>query len=352
MAAGMALATATLLLLNAAPRGAGIDQHRRGAPYQAELTRYDPLFSNAEIVRRLLSPLAEEMVRDSLARSLESLPAYPLDLAKQRFLIYVPPGAPPSERGFALLVFVPPWNDARLPFGWASQLNRHGFIFVTPANAGNTAVVLSRRIPLAVAAEENVARDYPIDPSRIYVGGFSGGSRVALRVALGYPDVFHGALLHAGADPMGDRNPVPPRDLFMRFQSSSRLVYITGERDEVRLAADASSLQSMRELCVFDVETTEIPYAGHEVMSAQAFGRALEGLLHPAPPDRARLDACRAGVRSKIDGKLAQAARLISKGRRASARKLLLEINGRYGGLAAPRIVELARKCGCGLARP
>lgn len=346
-----ALAAATILLHHAAPQGAAADRPPRGAPYQVELSQYDPLFSNEQIVRRLLSPLSLAAVHRVLARSRKSLPVYPLDLAKETFLVYVPPGAPPSPHGFALLVFIPPWRQARLPFGWASQLDRYGFIFVTPASAGNTAVVLSRRVPLALAAETNIAREYPIDPSRIYVGGFSGGSRVALRVALGYPDVFRGALLHAGADPLGNRDPVPPRNLFMRFQNSTRLVYITGERDPFRLAADASSLQSMRELCVFDVETTEIPYASHQVMSSQAFGRALEELLHPVPPDPGRLGACRSRIRSQIDRKLAQAAELISKDRRAPARKLLLAINEHYGGLAAPRIVELARRCRCGLGQ-
>lgn len=351
MTAVTALAAATLLLCHKAPQVAAASQQPRGTPYQIEVTQYDPLFGNAEITRRLLSPLAREAVRDFLLRSRERLPAYPLDLAKERFLVYVPPGAPPSPRGFALLVFVPPWGQARLPFGWASQLNHYGFIFITPASAGNTAVVLSRRVPLALAAERNIAREYCVDPNRIYIGGFSGGSRVALRVALGYPDIFRGALLHAGADPLGNRDPVPPRDLFMRFQSSSRLVYVTGELDDFHLAGDASSMQSMRESCVFDLATTEIPYAGHEVMSSQAFGRALNLLLHPVPPDPARLDTCRAHMESEIEEKLTQAADLISKGRHAAARKLLLQTNERYGGLAAPRILQLARSCGCGLAQ-
>lgn len=351
MTAVTALAAATLLLHHAAPQLAAVEQYPRGAPYRVELTQYDPLFSNAEIVRRLLSPLSREAVRDFLAHSLENLSAYPLDLAKNEFLVYVPSGAPPSPRGFALLVFVPPWREASLPFGWTSQLNHYGFIFVTPADAGNTAVVLSRRVPLALAAERNIAREYPVDPTRIYIGGFSGGSRVALRVALGYPDVFRGALLNAGADPLGDHDPVPPRSLFMQFQSSSRLVYVTGERDDFHLAGDASSSQSMRKLCIFDVETTEIPGAGHEVMSSQAFGMALDLLLHPVPPDQGRLGACRAHIQSQIEQKLTLAASLISKGRHAAARKLLLETDERYGGLAAPRILQLARSCGCGLAQ-
>jgi predicted esterase len=311
------------------------------------------LFSNPEILRRLLSPLALAQVRDTLARTHKALTPYPLDLAQERFLLYVPSTAPPSPRGFALLVFVPPWDDASLPSGWTAELDHHGVIFVAPAHAGNAAAVLSRRVPLALAAEENVVREYPVDPERIYIGGFSGGSRVALRIALGYPDVFHGALLDAGADPPGGgTDTLPPRDLFLRFQSASHLVYVAGQGDTLHLGMDATSLQSMRGWCVFDVETQEIPGVGHDEMSAAAFGRALTRLLSPVAPDPARLAACRSRVEAELQEKLRQAQALILMAKHAAARKLLLEINERYGGLAAPRSLELAQSCGCGLARP
>jgi pimeloyl-ACP methyl ester carboxylesterase len=52
----------------------------------------------------------------------------------------------------------------------------------------------------------------------------SGGSRVALRLALGFPDVFRGAFLNAGSDPIGDaQTPLPPAELFSRFQEMTRL---------------------------------------------------------------------------------------------------------------------------------
>lgn len=352
MIAAVVLTLAGLFLDCAVAQGPVAAQYPRGAVQQVVFTQYSPLFANAEILRRLLSPLAQEAVRDSLARSHEALAPYAIDLAKERFLVYVPSGTPSTPRGFALLVFVPPWDQARLPSGWIFQLNHYGVIFVTPAEAGNTAAVLSRRVPLALAAEENIVREYPVDRERIYIGGFSGGSRVALRVALGYPDVFHGALLNAGADPLGGAYPFPPRNLFLRFQSASRLVYVTGELDTTSLTSDANSLQSLRDWCVFDAQTRETPEAGHEVMSPQAFGQALERLLSRAPSDPARLDACRAHLRAGLEAQLGQAKALISQGKRAAARRLLLEIDERYGGLAAPAILALARNCGCGLARP
>ncbi|MGH8318262.1 MAG: hypothetical protein ACREUL_09830 [Steroidobacteraceae bacterium] len=353
----IALAVAALVLNYAVSQDAAPTQQPRGTAREVVFTQYTPLFSNAEILRRLLTPLAQEAVRDVLARTHKTLGPYPIDLAKERFLVYVPSAAPPPN-GYALLVFVPPWEQDSLPFGWASQLDHYGVIFVTPARAGNAEAVLSRRVPLALAAEENVVREYPVNREHIYIGGFSGGSRVALRIALGFPDIFHGALLNAGADPLGVADPwggpdaLPPRDLFLRFQSSSHLIYVTGELDTVNLGTDATSSQSMRERCVFDVETHETLDAGHELMSSEAFGRALDRLLNLVPPDPARLGACRSHMEARLEEKLTRAQTLISKGRHADARRLLMEIDQQYGGLAAPRILDLARSCGCGLARP
>lgn len=343
----IALTVAALALNCMVSWAAAATQLPRGAPNQVVLTQYSPLFRNAEVVRRLLSPLAREAVQESLARELATLTPYSIDLAKEKFLVYVPSSAPPTPRGFALLVWVPPWNEARLPFGWASQLDHYGVIFIVPAQAGNTANVLGRRVPLALSAEENLIREYPIDRERIFVGGFSGGSRVALRIALGYPDVFHGALLHAGSNPLGDGFPVPPRDLFQRFQSSSHIVYFTGATDTYHLSNDASSSESMQQWCVFNVETHEIPDEGHEEMSAAAFGRALDRLLSPVAPNPARLDACRSRMAAQVQNKLDEAQALMSKGNAAAARQLLLDIDKQYGGLAAPRILELARQCAC-----
>jgi predicted esterase len=353
-ASAIARAVAALLFMGTAWAAGPTAAQPPGSPHEVVLTEYSTLFSNAEILRRLLSPLAAAQLQEALARTRKALSPYPLDLAKERFLLYVPSAAPPSPHGFALLVFVPPWEPATLPQGWASQLDRYGVIFVTPAGASNRANVLSRRVPLALSAEENIVREYPVDPERIYIGGFSGGSRVALRIALGYPDVFRGALLNAGADPLGDRSDLlPPRDLFLRFQSSTHLVYVTGALDTTNLGTDANSWQSMQKWCVYDAQTRITPGVDHELMSSPEFGRALAQLVNPhAAPDPTRLAACRSRVEAELQGKLSQAESLISKAQHAEARRLLLEIDERYGGLAAPRSLELARSCGCGLSAP
>ena len=86
---------------------------------------------------------------------------------------------------------------------------------------------------------ENVRGLYPIDLARVYVGGLSGGSRVAEIAALAFPDVFRGVLLNAGSDPIGGEQGIylPPPDLFRKFQTT-RIVYVTGGEDETNVLDD------------------------------------------------------------------------------------------------------------------
>jgi len=306
-------------------------------------TRYTPLSSNAEMARRLLSPLTAARIPAALARSGKVLAEQPIDLARERFMVIVPARAPPG--GYGLLVFVPPWESAAAPQGWAPVLDRAGVIFVSAARSGNVASPLSRREPLALLAWANITRRYKVDPARVYIAGFSGGSRVAMRLALGYPDVFVGALLDAGADRIGDRQvPLPPRDLFAKFQESTRLVFLAGARDGEVLDKQEASMASMREWCVQNLEERVMPLAGHEAADSAALSRALEALASPARPDPAKLAACRVGVERRLAAAFQAVGSLIAGGKRDEARRRLDDIDGRFGGLAAPRSLDLARR--------
>jgi predicted esterase len=319
---------------DASPQAAGLRS-------DVVFTQYSPLSSNAELVRRLVSPLTAAQLPAALARTGKVLADQPINLAHERFVVYAPPEAPPH--GYGLLVFVPPWPEAQLPRGWAPVLDRSGVIFVSAARSGNEAEVLSRRAPLALLAWANVVARYRVDPDRVYVAGFSGGSRVALRLALAYPDVFRGALLNAGADPIGnDQAPLPPGDLFIRFQQSTRLVYVTGGEDAVSLGMDAASTQSMRDWCVFDVDAQVTRRVGHEAADSIAFARALAALTHPTRPDPGRLAACRSVIETRLTAQFQQVESLRAGGKRDEAQKLLIRIDRRFGGLAAPRSMDLA----------
>jgi pimeloyl-ACP methyl ester carboxylesterase len=306
-------------------------------------TEYSPLCSAEELVRRLLSPLTALRVNQEAQLAGKTLHGQPIDLARERYSINIP-ASPHSPSGtYSLLVFVPPWPRAEVPRHWISVLDRYHTILVTAANSGNDAPTIDRREPLALLAAYNTMKQYPVDPQQVYIGGFSGGARVALRLALGYPDVFHGALLNAGSDPVGTVDvPLPPADLFRRFQESTRLVYVTGERDEVNLLDDMQSRRSLEKWCVFDLVTQAEPRMEHEVADASAFSRSLDALLSPRQTHPGRLADCRAKVDQELNTQLEEVESAFARGESSTAKKLLLRIDVRYGGLAAPRSVDLA----------
>jgi hypothetical protein len=306
---------------------------------------YFPLSSSAELVHRLLSPLNAARVNKRLAHSAVALRDQSIDLARERFAVYVPSN--PPTKGYGLLVFVPPWEGATLPRGWAAILDRQGVIFVSAANSGNAANVLDRREPLALLAAHNIMRRFRVDPERTYIGGFSGGSRIALRLALAFPDLFRGAFLNAGSDPIGDEQaPLPPPELFSRFQETTRIVYITGQNDAANVEKDSASEHSLLEWCIFDWYAERSPWTDHEVAGPAVLGRALDLLDKHTEPNLARLNNCRLRISQELEKTIAQANDLLAAGNADAARRALVKIDTRYGGLAAPRSVDLAARIG------
>lgn len=307
-------------------------------------TEYSPLSRSVEIARRCLTPLVFRYGHLSLSAKGQALREQPVDLSQEKFAVYVPGGPPPKD-GYGLLVFVAPWPEATEPRRWRPPLDRHGLIFVAAANSGNETSLLDRRLPLALLAYENVRARYPIDPKRVYIGGLSGGSRVAEMTALGYPDVFRGVLLNAGSDPIGGEQGIylPPADLFQKFQET-RLVYVTGDNDELNRDDDLISRQSMKDWCVFSVEVTRAPRLGHEALDPVSLDRALDALERPSPIDAEKLAQCNARIRRELSSKVADAEAAIARGDRAGARAKVNAIDAHYAGLAAAEIIELDAK--------
>lgn len=336
---GAAIGCLTLaLVLSMAPCAA---QAPAGLQENVVFTGYTPLAGNAERMRRLLSPLTVWRMQRQLRQAHQRLSEQTINLAQERFTLYVPTDAPPPG-GYALLVFVSPWDFARVPPQWLTTLNRHAMIFVSAAHSGNDMDVLNRREPLALLAAYNVMKRYHVDPDRVYVGGFSGGSRVALRLALAYPDLFRGVLLEAGSDPIGTTAiPLPPADLLHRFQQSTRVVYLTGAHDDYHQRADEGSRDSLQGWCVTSLSSVTMPWTGHTLADAGSFSRALDKLAQPAQPDAEKLAGCRAAHQRSLQSQLQQVQTLVDAGRAGDARKLLTKVDAGYGGLAEPRLDAL-----------
>jgi hypothetical protein len=213
-------------------------------------------------------------------------------VGEEVFAAFVP--ASPPAQGYGLLVFIPPWNEAKLPRGWGPVLARNQMIFATAANSGNSAGIAGRREQLALLAAGAMRERYPVNPARLYVGGFSGGSRIAIRVAVAHADLFRGALLNAGSDSLGEADfALPAPQVLARVQESSRFVYLTGENDVINVDKDAQSADSLQRRCIFATTIDVIPWTGHEVADPGAFAHALTELQKPVAGEGQKLRACR-----------------------------------------------------------
>jgi pimeloyl-ACP methyl ester carboxylesterase len=342
--AAPAVAVLALLLAWSSNTGeSSANTNRNGVEHDVTFSLNSPLSTSAEIIRRMTSPLTALRAFTEVEKAGLTFAGQPIKLAQERFLLFVPAGAPPPA-GYSLLVFVPPWPKAQLPPEWIPVLDQHHMILVSADNSGNEANPFDRRVPLALSALVNIRDRFPIDEEQIFVGGFSGGSRIALRLLLGYPDQFRGALLNAGSDPIGDRDlSLPAADLFARVQESTRLVYVTGERDEANLVNDMHSRSSLKRWCVLDVVTLNEPRRGHDPADAPSFKQALDALTRPAHGPDPKLESCRATVQKELDKALDQVTALFAR-HADGAKRVLQSLDAEYGGLAAPRSLDLARQ--------
>lgn len=336
---GLLLGTLPIALLTFAQEPPPITGLERDVVF----AEYSPLSRSVELARRTLSPLANVEIARASEHSPLRLQA--IDLQQETFVVYVPARQPPQ--GYGLLSFIPPWQDARLPAGWAAIFDDSSIIFVSAAKSGNEENVIDRRIPLALLGAYNIMQRYPIDTDRVYVGGFSGGARVAMKVALAYPDLFRGALLNAGSDPIGTREVLlPPDDLFLKFQSSSVIVYVTGTDDSWNTQHDMVSRDSMNAWCVFNTSVDPMIKVGHEIAAPYPVRRALAALDRRATTDAAKLSGCKARIAKEMATDLKRVEELLDHDKPHDAWRSLGKIDVRYGGLASPEIVALEQRIG------
>lgn len=107
----------------------------------------------------------------------------------------------PARRSSSLpaLIFITP--GASFSWGAMSDVCRPAGVLLVGITAAPNDVPMPRRIRIVLDVLDDVRQRYPIDPDRTYIGGFSGGGRVASAVAFALPELFGGILsVGAGAE--------------------------------------------------------------------------------------------------------------------------------------------------------
>jgi hypothetical protein len=123
----------------------------------------------------------------------------------ESYFVYVPVTYTGSE-SYGLIVFTDANNGTTLPLIWKAVLDTRKYIFIAAQNAGNDQP-RSRRLGLAVLGALKIMSRYPIDPSRVYAAGFSGGARMSGLLGFYQSDIFRGTIQICGAD-FFDRVPI------------------------------------------------------------------------------------------------------------------------------------------------
>jgi predicted esterase len=124
-----------------------------------------------------------------------------------------------------VMVYISPGETGQIDSRWRSVMDQQNMIYIAANDSGNRRRV-NRRMVLAVMAIKALAQQHSFATDHIIVAGFSGGGRVASKLASQYPEVFTGALYICGVDYWKkDQTSTVDRLLQNKF------VFLTGSRD-------------------------------------------------------------------------------------------------------------------------
>lgn len=116
------------------------------------------------------------------------------DSKAQRYELFVPPDyRSKTKTRYPLLLFISPGDG---PSGWdqfQEVARKQKAIFASPFAAGNNCPT-PQRVRIVLDVLDDVRRKYRVDPERTYIGGFSGGGRIACSIAFALPEYFGGAM--------------------------------------------------------------------------------------------------------------------------------------------------------------
>ncbi|MAG58841.1 MAG: hypothetical protein CMJ83_21335 [Planctomycetes bacterium] len=217
------------------------------------------------------------------------------DLAKESFTALVPKTYDKKHK-YGLFVWVSPVDNIGVEpqwRSWAPHLDERRIIAVSANNAGNERFVWYR-IGLALDAAHNMPKLYNIDPARIWIGGVSGGGRVASTVTAHYPEIFAGGYYQAGCNWYREvkskkgrkwprRIPRPTPGRLAKAKKQTRHVFFCGSKDFNRDHSKAVYDDMKRQRYRHTV-WQEAPGLGHVLAPPDWFEKGLAHLDAAAKP--------------------------------------------------------------------
>ena len=155
------------------------EPHRKGS-FSLTFTETDPLGDFKEMHRRNMPEFDEPGTGKNTAYAVDS----------RTFEVVVPDSYDPKVPA-PLFVWVSAGNSGKMENPYRASLDKRGFIYVGPNDAGNP-VWPPFRYRSAIDAVYNMKKLYNIDARQVYFGGNSGGGRTASMGCIVYSDIFTG----------------------------------------------------------------------------------------------------------------------------------------------------------------
>jgi len=214
-------------------------------------------------ITRTVTQLIDQPTMESLSETLD-----PDD--EITWQVYVPDSYDPSEPA-GLLVYVSPTPYGRMPSGWQPLFDDENLIWISADRSGNRTRTKSRMLYAALAPYV-LSDTYEIDPTRIYVSGFSGGGKVAGLVSLRFANLFTGAIYICGAEYI----PIESEALHAAA-ISNRYVFFTGGKDFNR-SLTRSVYRKYERAGLTNINLISISGMGHETPGRERFRQAVNFL--------------------------------------------------------------------------
>ena len=216
--------------------------------------------------------------------AIENPPAY--DVSKEVFEVIVPKNYRASEP-HGLFIWIGAGNAPSISKDWEKVLADKKIIFVGARNSGNPRNIFDR-MRMAIDANVHLRTLYPVDGRRVYVSGFSGGSRVASMLGVCYAEMFSGTICFMGVnfytDVTGEDgktyglNFIPDDQVVELAKKFCRYALFTAEKDFNRSNTRAAFEQGFQKEAFANVKLFEVLGIGHQAPSGDWLAKALDYL--------------------------------------------------------------------------
>ena len=216
--------------------------------------------------------------------AVENPPAY--DVSKEVFEVVVPKQYKASEP-HGLFIWIGAGNAPAIPKEWEHVLEDKRLIFVGARNSGNPRNIFDR-MRMAIDANVHLRTLYNIDGRRVYVSGFSGGSRVASMLGVCYAEMFSGTICFMGVnfytDVTGEDgkvyglNYIPDEEVLGLAKKFCRYALVTAEKDFNRPNTRAAFDQGFVKEGFASVKLFDVPSIGHQPPPGEWLAKAIDYL--------------------------------------------------------------------------